>query len=382
MEIYVVKLGDTVDTIAAAFGISADALIYYNQIPYPYRLAIGQALLITNGINSSVNTGKRTITVNGYAYPFISPFVLRETLPFLTFLSVFSYGFTTEGNLVPPLLDDNFMIVLAKENRTSPLMTLTPFGPDGQFNNTLITTVINNPTAKETLIRQITETLPARGFEGVDVDFEFILASDRDAFVQFVSELRTSINALGYPVSVALAPKTSDDQRGLLYEGKDYAGLGEAADSVLLMTYEWGYTYGPPMAVAPINKVREVVDYALTRIPAAKIDLGIPNYGYDWPLPYVRGMTRAKTIGNVEAIQIAIENNSEIFFDEVAMTPYFNYTQDGIRHEVWFEDVRSLREKFRVIEDYGLRGAGYWQIMQLFRANWTLLADTFYIQKR
>ena len=379
MEIYVVKPGDTVDAIAASFGISVDALLYYNQIPYPYRLAVGQALLITNG---AAPGEKRSITVNGYAYPFISPYVLRETLPFLTSLSVFSYGFTTEGDLIPPLLDDNFMIVLAKENSTSPIMTLTPFGPDGQFNNYLITSVINNPTAKANLINQIVEALPMRGFEGVDVDFEFILASDREAFAQFVSELRTAVNALGYPVSVALAPKTSDDQRGLLYEGKDYALLGEAADSVLLMTYEWGYTFGPPMAVAPVNKVREVVDYALTRIPAEKIDLGIPNYGYDWSLPYERGVTAAKTIGNIEAVQIAIDNNAEILFDEVAMTPYFNYTLNGILHEVWFEDVRSLREKFRVIEDYGLRGAGYWQIMQLFRANWTLLADTFNIRKR
>ncbi len=136
------------------------------------------------------------------------------------------------------------------------------------------------------------------------------------------------------------------------------------------------------MAVAPINKVREVVDYAVTRIPAEKIDLGIPNYGYDWPLPFERGVTRAKTIGNIEAIQIAIENDAEILFDEAAMSPYFNYTRNGVQHEVWFEDVRSLKEKFRVIEDYGLRGAGYWQIMQLFRANWLLLSDTFFIRKK
>lgn len=382
MDIYVVKAGDTVDSIAAAFSISVEALIYYNQIPYPYKLAIGQALLITDEYTQADNAAHRMITVNGYAYPFISPYVLRETLPFLTYLSVFSYGFTTEGDLVPPILDDNFMIVMAKENGASPLLTLTPFGADGQFNNYLITSVVNNPAAKENLIGQIVETLPMRGFEGVDVDFEFILADDRVAFAEFVAELRAAVNALGYPVSVALAPKTSDTQQGLLYEGKDYALLGAAADSVLLMTYEWGYTYGPPMAVAPVNSVRRVVDYAVTKIPPEKIDLGIPNYGYDWPLPFERGVTKAKTIGNVEAVQIAIENDAIIQFDETAMSPYFTYEADGILHEVWFEDVRSLREKFRVITDYGLRGAGYWQIMQLFRANWMLLSDTFRIQKK
>lgn len=131
-----------------------------------------------------------------------------------------------------------------------------------------------------------------------------------------------------------------------MYEGKDYALLGSAADSVLLMTYEWGYTYGPPMAVAPINKVREVVDYAVTRIAPAKIDLGIPNYGYDWTLPYVRGTSAAKVIGNVEAVQIAVSAGVPIQFDEVAMSPYFRYEKDGLEHEVWFEDVRSIREKF------------------------------------
>ena len=146
-------------------------------------------------------------------------------------------------------------------------------------------------------------------------------------------------------------------------------------------THIRAYTYGPPMAVAPINQVRRVVEYALTEIPAEKIDLGIPNYGYDWPLPYERGVTAAKTIGNVEAVQIAIANAAVIQFDETAQSPFFYYEADGIQHEVWFEDVRSMQAKFDLINAYGLRGAGYWQIMRLFRANWLLLADQFEISK-
>ena len=151
---------------------------------------------------------------------------------------------------------------------------------------------------------------------------------------------------------------------------------------MLLMTYEWGYTYGPPMAVAPINQVRRVVEYALTEIPADKIDLGIPNYGYDWPLPYERGVTKATTIGNVQAVRIAVEQGAEIRFNELAESPYFNYvSDDGVEHEVWFEDVRSMQAKFNLIREYDLRGCGYWQIMQWFRANWLLLQNQFYILK-
>lgn len=381
MVIYTVKSGDSIDAIAAGYGISTDSIIYNNQLTYPYRLAIGQALLLSvpGASDTTDSPGKRTIVSGGYAYPFINRLTLSETLPYLSDLFIFSYGFTTTGELIPPSLDDTWMIALADEFQVSPILTLTPFGPDGMFNNYLITVMVNNMEVQQTLIANILDTIAQKGFRGVDIDFEYILAEDRVPFAEFVANMRTAVNAAGYPVSVALAPKTSDNQPGLLYGGKDYALLGEAADSVLLMTYEWGYTYGPPMAVAPVNKVREVVDYAITRIPVEKINLGIPNYGYDWPLPYERGVTKARTISNTQAVEIAIENNAVIEFDQVAMSPHFTYERDGIAHEVWFEDVRSLREKFSLVQEYNLRGVGYWQIMNLFRANWLLLADTFYI---
>lgn len=376
MTIYVVAPGDTVSSIAAAYQIPSDTIIYNNQLVFPYTLVVGQALLLST---PSEQQPSRFVVTNGYAYPFISNWVLTQTLPYLSRLSVFSYGFSSEGDIIPPVLDDSFMIQAAYEYQVAPFLTLTPIDASGRFNNNLISSVLNNPTAKDALIDNLVMTVTQKGFQGVDIDFEYILAEDRLAFVDFVWEVRTAINQLGYPVTVALAPKTSDDQPGLLYEGKDYALLGEAADEVLLMTYEWGYTYSQPMAVAPINNVRRVVEYALTRIPNEKINLGIPNYGYDWPLPYEKGVTRATTIGNVEAVTIAANNGAEIQFDETAMSPFFNYTKNGIAHEVWFEDVRSMQAKFNLVEEYGLRGMGYWQIMRLFRANWLLLADRFFL---
>lgn len=378
MIIYVVQPGDSVDAIAATYDISADSIIYNNQLSYPYRLAIGQALLLTTGENAAE---RMTIITGGYAYPFIRRFTLTETLPYLTDLFIFSYGFTIDGELIPPQLDDTWMINLARTSDTLPILTLTPFGPDGMFSNYLISALVNNLEVQQNLIENLLQTMEQKNYGGIDIDFEYILAEDRIAFAEFVTRVRISANAAGYPVSVALAPKTSDDQPGLLYGGKDYGLLGEAANHVLLMTYEWGYTYGPPMAVAPIHKVREVVEYALTRIPAEKINLGIPNYGYDWPLPYEKGITAARTISNTEAVEIAIANNAVIEFDQVSMSPHFTYEKDGIMHEVWFEDVRSMNEKFALIQEYRLRGAGYWQIMNLFRANWLLLADTFYIAR-
>ncbi len=376
MQIYVVKEGDTIDRIATAFTTDVEEIAYDNQITEPYRLAVGQALLIP--VEEEVRE-KRSVYVNGYAYPYIRDEVLLETLPYLTNLSVFSYGFTIEGDLIPPQVDDSRMIREALIQGTAPILVLTPFDQTGMFNNYLISEITQNMTAQQNLIDQMLSVMEEKGFVGIDLDFEYILPQDRVAYADFVANVRAQAAPRGYTVSVALAPKTSANQKGLLYEGKDYKLLGAAADSVLLMTYEWGYTYGPPMAVAPINKVREVVEYAITEIPTEKIDLGIPNYGYDWTLPFVQGNSRARTIGNVEAVKIAIENDAVIQFDETAMSPFFRYEKDGVQHEVWFEDVRSMREKFHLIAEYGLRGMGYWQIMKLFRENWLLLTDTFNI---
>ena len=206
MEIYVVKPGDSVDSIAQQLDANAEQIIFDNQLEYPYPLAVGQALLI----NRFVRNASRAITVSGYAYPFIDREVLVQTLPYLSELRVFSYGFTMEGELLPPSYgDDSRMIAQALQFGTQPILTLTPFGEDGNFNNQLINSVVNNTAYTERLIRELLETMDAKGYEGVDIDFEYILAQDRDAFSAFVRQVAEAMRASGYHTSVALAPKTS-----------------------------------------------------------------------------------------------------------------------------------------------------------------------------
>lgn len=384
MEIYVVREGDTVDEIAEKTGADVQELLYTNQIEYPYRLAVGQALLLfQKGERQNRRTGnRRSVESNGYAYPFISEWVLGQTLPYLSEISVFSYGFTTEGELIPPASDADWMVEAALGTGVSPTLTLTPLGADGHFNNNLVSVIVRQQSAQLALLRNLVSVMTEKRYQGLNIDFEYILSEDRDAYTAFVARTTYMLNMFGFYVTVALAPKYSDAQQGLLYEGMDYRALGQAANGMLLMTYEWGYTYGPPMAVAPLNQVRRVVEYALTRIPANKIQLGVPNYGYDWPLPFVRGTTRATTLGNIEAVQRAIFYGVPIQFDETAQSPYFHYWQYGVRHEVWFEDVRSYEAKFRLVEEYGLRGIGVWQLMRFFRAGWELLDGMFEIEKR
>lgn len=418
MEIYVVKPGDNIYSIARRFGVSPIRLAYDNQITSQDFLVTGQALVILfpetihtveagetlaqvagqYGIEEkqilrnnpflidqtyliagqqvviAFEEGEKTaMEVIGYVYPFIARYILREALLYIEKLLIFSYGFTSAGELIPPLADEEWLIEEARRFQVSPILVLTPFTETGVFNNQLVKEVSEDRTMQEQLIANLLSVVEEKGYDGVDVDFEYILPEDRVGYADFVGRLRTAMNETGRSVSVALAPKISADQPGLLYEGMDYRLLGENADRVFLMTYEWGYTYGPPMAVAPINKVRQVLDYAVTEIPVEKIIMGIPNYGYDWQLPYERGVTRAELIGNVEAVRIAAQNGAEIQFDETAQSPYFTYWAEGRQHEVWFEDVRSMQVKIDTAVSYGFKGFGYWNLMRPFRANWLLV---------
>lgn len=321
-----------------------------------------------------------SIIVNGYAYPFINQGTLEQWMPDLTYVSSFSYGFTPQGDLIQP--NDARVLQTARDHGVQALLVLTPLNEQGQFSNELASQVLNNPQARNRLIENLYQTVNAKDFYGVDFDFEFVNREDADAYVTLVKDTAARLNPEGFIVTVALAPKTYAEQPGLLYGGHDYAGMGQAANLVLLMTYEWGYTYGPPMAVAPINKVREVLDYGVTEISPSKILMGIPNYGYDWTLPFVRGESRAETISNVEAPARAARYGVPIQFDEVSQSPFFTYVDEqGRQHEVWFEDARSMRAKLELINEYGLAGISIWTIMNPFPSGQEVLRELYTVAK-
>ncbi|MFQ8600913.1 MAG: LysM peptidoglycan-binding domain-containing protein [Oscillospiraceae bacterium] len=425
MDIHVIQPGDTVWELARQYGVSPERIISDNRLINPRNLVVGQALLILQpetvytirpgdtlasiaaqfGVpvitlyqnNPELTTapalqpgrtitirfagGKtRALTVNAYAYPDIRRDVLSHALPSLTYLTIFGYGFTTEGELIG--IDDQPLINLAYQFGAAPVMLLSSITEEGTFSGERASLLFRDAALQNKVLDNILLLMREKGYVGLDVDFEYIQPEDSAAYVDFLQNAAARLHAEGYFVHADLAPKTSSQQRGLLYEAHDYGSIGAVSDTVLLMTYEWGYTYGPPLAVAPLNRVREVVAYAITQIPAQKILMGIPNYGYDWALPFERGVSRATSIGNEYAVQIAARYGAEILYDEIAQSPHFNYwSGTGAQHEVWFEDIRSIQAKCNLMDEFGLLGCGYWNAMRPFVQNWLYLSYRYNIRK-
>ena len=422
MIIYTVKPGDTLDSISRTFGIPAGRLIIDNDLTSD-QLSPGQAIMIAYrsriytvregdslwsiaaGLGITVNQlwrnnpilgGKsdiypgQTLVIDyadaklgslettGYVYTFVNRDVLRRTLPYLTYLAIFSYGVRADGSLIEP--DDVELIRLALEYGTKPMLVLTSLGEDGSFSTETVSRLLNDPDAVDNLISNLVETCERKDYAAVNSDFEYIPPEDRDSYTNFIERLAESLRAIGRELSVSLAPKQTGDQPGLLYEAIDYPALGRAADMAFLMTYEWGYTYSEPRAVAPIDQVAKVVDYATSVIPREKIVMGMPNYGYNWILPWVEGEA-AKSLTNAEAVRLANEYGAVIRYDELAATPYFNYTADDVSHEVWFEDARSVAAKLALASDERLRGIGIWNVTRWFAQLWFMLNVLYNIER-
>ena len=110
--------------------------------------------------------------------------------------------------------------------------------------------------------------------------------------------------------------------------------------------------------------------------------MGIPLYGYDWTLPYLPKGEFAESVGCLEAVVRAANVGAIIKFDVKAQSPYYNYfDKDRVEHVVWFEDARSIRAKFLLVNEYGLRGVSYWSLGKPFPQNWYMIDDMFKITK-
>ena len=371
---HTVTQGQSLYRISRLYGVSVDSILQANpNITNPAQIRTGQIIAIPVGQQKL-----GAIEVNGYAFTNINTNTLNNTLPYLTYLSIFSHEVRPDGSLAPIM--DTPLISASRGQSVGPLLVITNIAEGASFDSDLARVILTDMTVQDNLVQNIINEL-STGYYGLDIDFEYIYPENREDYNNFLRRMTETLHPLGYTVSTALAPKLSGDQVGLLYEAHDYEFHGQYADHIILMTYEWGYTYSAPMAVAPIDQVRKVLDYAVTVIPPEKILMGMPNYGYDWTLPWVQG-TAARSLSNVSAANLAMNTGSEIKFDPVAMAPFFNYTDSqGRRHEVWFDDARSIQARLKLVDEYGLGGVSYWTVNSFNAANWIVLDSMYDVEK-
>ena len=372
-----VQPGDSIWSMSRRYKVSAEEIVRMNKIQNPGNIPIGLRLTLPQN-------SKQTVEVSAYIDPRMTRVRSAEAVDkvgeSLTYLAVFSYSINRDGNLIP--VDDRATLTAASKDKVLPLLVITNF-ENGQFSTEIATTILTNDTLQDRVLNQALQVMAEKGYRGLDFDFEYLGVANRERYVRFLQKAKKIMKSRGYYISAALAPKTRTDQRGVLYEGHDYQAIGQVVDFIFFMTYEWGYSGGSPMAVSPITQMRKVMEYAISVVPKEKIMMGMPLYGYDWTLPYVRGGKFAKSFSPLKAVELALRYGVSIKYDKASQAPWFRYTDEqGKQHEVWFEDARSIQAKFDLVKELGIRGFYYWVLGNDFPQNWLLINDNFVVSKQ
>lgn len=228
---YILDEGQTLFSISQEYGVPLDELIKANPGLNPLNLRPGDTVMIPVARLEK----RRPILVNGYAYPSINTNSLNCVLPFLTFLSPFSYKLTPTAELVSP--DDSDLIFRAQRSAVMPIMVVTNIFDEG-FSTEVLSVILASEELQERLIGNILSELTGKNYYGVNMDIEYIAPDDRERYNAFLERLTERLHNEGFVVMSALAPKISADQPGVLYEAHDYAEQGRIADYIIIMTYE------------------------------------------------------------------------------------------------------------------------------------------------
>ncbi len=283
----------------------------------------------------------------------------------LDYVSPFYFAVDGRGVVTgtPDLQADQ--LLRAKGIRILPTFKNGPQGADFQ-------PVLRDPGVRRSTIDQIVRIVEDYRYDGINLDYEGVLSSDRDALTAYVVELAAALHARAKLMTMAVPAKTGDTSTG--WAGAfDYPALASQNDLILVMAY--GYRVPSSMTIGSVGPhawVDRVAAYAATQIPAAKLLLGLAWYGYDWNITD-RGLTRS--VRYLDALALAQRFGAPIEYDEFEQVAHFRYYDGSSNHEVWFEDARSIAAKSRLATKYGLAGIGGWRLGQEDPAIWPILAD-------
>ena len=256
----------------------------------------------------------------------------------------------TAQPLLPILKSGRYQIIPTIVNDT-----ISPGQANRLKDRGLIRFLLEDPERMEDHVDSIFRLVEAQSYDGIDIDYEKLHPSDRRLFTQFVEILAGRLHAADKLLTVTVQPITSRAQESKP-GGLDWAAIGAAADRVRIMCYNYSYPGSAPGPIAPPDWIGKIIAYARKRIPAEKISLALKLQGFDWSESEARSVTFER------AMAIAKEYEAEIEWDADGSTPHFMYYQNGKKHEVWFENARSLEAKLQAIDRRHVGGISLWRL--------------------
>jgi len=246
--------------------------------------------------------------------------------------------------------------------------------PERSFPSKLVNQMLSSEENRQKCISNIIQLIQYYQFDGVNMDFEGLRSSDRDRLSIFYQELGEQLKARGYIFTVAVPAKSQDSITNPWSAPYDYEAIGKAADQVMLMMYnEHGFPGSGPGPVSSMGFNHAVVDYAVKTIPAYKIILAEPVFGFDFNLD----TGKYAYLSHEQAMERFEDFSTVSSFDVNSRSGVLRYVdpQNNQRHEVWYENALSLKRKLELIRQYDLGGVALWRLGMEDPAIWSVIQE-------
>lgn len=374
-RVYTVQEGDTLDKIAAEHNISLIQLLANNPFladrKYIYP---GDTLVISYA-------PKRSLTSHGFSNTNITYETLAKTLPNLTYLSIVNYTAVNGGEIIVHS-DETELINITKAYDVVPLLFLTILTARGVANIRVDNDLILNEEFQDRQIENILNLLQAKGYSGLNLSLQYISISNIEFYESYLRKVTTRFIDQGYEVFVTINPNISNINEDFTFPRVDYSPIDILAKNTIFMTFEQPFNVNIPSPISSIQKTDRFLQFILNYIPPEKIIIGIATLGYDWELPYAAGISSVNPISFNNIINQAVNTDSVIQFDEESKTPFFIYTtRTNTQHIVWFMDAVAINATLDLIVKYNLGGFSVWNINVYNPQLWLIVNSQFEIEK-
>ncbi len=310
---------------------------------------------ITTTLQENLTAYFSSIKLNSYKVRFLGWLIendeaslssFRKSLKSITWVSPTSSYIDKGGKFVGRV--SRSVVELARANN----ILVIPLVANRGFSREVAHEILTNQRIRDEVIGKLTSFVVDGGYDGINIDFEGVDPSDREALTEFMRLLSIKLHEHQKIVSIDVPAKTYDSKDG--WSGAyDYKALGRYCDYVVLMVYNYHWSGSSPGPISPLSWLRKVLNYATSTIPKEKIIVGIPFYGYDWSGGRGSGITFS------EAINLAVSTGSKVYFDENSGEYYFR----AQGHEVWFQGAKSTDLRLNVIvNEYNITNIAAWRL--------------------
>ncbi|GJM40851.1 MAG: hypothetical protein DHS20C20_11330 [Ardenticatenaceae bacterium] len=229
-----------------------------------------------------------------------------------------------------------------------------------------LSALLGDSTAQMNQINALVNTAVSGSFAGINLDYQGVADSQKEAFSSYVSSLADALHAQNLTLAVSLAAPQQDDSQWNT-GGQDWAAIGEAADIVYLNMPSDPTAFGAngtgmqllnwATRLVDRNKLTMMVNAgAVDRVGDAFLEMpneqALANFGQ---LEFVSG---GEEVEPGTAIELALSGNaSPLEWDGATLTYRYSYEMNDQTHDVWLGNPAALSNRLALADRYNLRGA-------------------------